>query len=449
LSVDEAVYASESGTAHRNRAIAHLLLGSGALRVAPESALDLYLRQCSVLVDVRDLAMMAATLANGGVNPVSRERAATAETVTKALTVMTTCGMYDAAGQWLYDVGLPAKSGVGGGIIAVLPGRLGIGVFSPPLDEHGNSVRGVAVCRQLARDLDLQLLRSSVDEVPPVRAAYTIDQVRSKRLRSASQAQVLTERGHEALAIEIQGHLDFTAVERSIRRVEDASPPPKYVVLDLSRVAEVYQTARRFRDALAATLSERGGSLVLSGVAHLADRLPDTGLLVFEDLDHALEWCEDQILGGPSGPAAAIDFRDHEAFAGIDANAIDRLAALMERRTFSTGELVQRDGQPLEGLMLVTAGRLSMYAGSDEARHRRVASVEAGMLLGELSVAGGVAATNVVADTDGAYSLLPTIAVANLRDKDPELWAALTTNLLSTAAGRIDRLRALLAGVTD
>ena len=131
LSVDDTVYASESGTAHRNRAIAHLLFGAGAVRVEPEAALDLYLRQCSVLVDMRDLAVMAATLANGGVNPVTGERAAAADTVTKVLTVMTTCGMYDAAGQWLYDVGLPAKSGVGGGIIAVLPGRLGIAVFSP------------------------------------------------------------------------------------------------------------------------------------------------------------------------------------------------------------------------------------------------------------------------------------------------------------------------------
>ena len=98
---------------------------------APEPVLDLYFRQCSVLVDGRDLALIAATLANGGVNPVSGQRAVAAEHVGPILSVMTTCGIYDLTGEWVYSVGMPAKSGVGGGIIAVLPGQLGIGVFSP------------------------------------------------------------------------------------------------------------------------------------------------------------------------------------------------------------------------------------------------------------------------------------------------------------------------------
>ena len=279
LAVDEDVYSSERDTAHRNRAIAHLLLGSGAIRVEPEVALDLYLRQCSVLVDARDLAVMAATLAKGGVNPVSGEVAASPDSVTKALTVMTTCGMYDAAGQWFYDVGLPAKSGVGGGIVAVLPGRLGISVFSPLLDAHGNSVRGVAVCRQVARDLNLSLLRSSIDEMPPIRA-------------------VRTERSGQIMAIEVQGHLDFTAVERCVRAVLDASPPPRYVILDLGHITDIYQATGRFRNSLAAILEERGGGLVASGTTHLADRLPEGGPPQFEDLGQALEWCEAQLLRG-------------------------------------------------------------------------------------------------------------------------------------------------------
>ena len=279
LAVDEDVYSSERDTAHRNRAISHLLLGSGAIRVEPETALDLYLRQCSVLVDARDLAVMAATLAKGGVNPVTGELAASADSVTKTLTVMTTCGMYDAAGQWFYDVGLPAKSGVGGGIIAVLPGRLGISVFSPLLDAHGNSVRGVAVCCQVARDLNLSLLRSSIDEMPPIRA-----------VSAHNEGQVL--------AIELQGHLDFTAVERCVRAVLDASPPPRYVVLDLRHVTDVYQQTGRFRDSLAGILEQRGGRLVASGVSHLVEQLPEGALLQFEDLDPALEWCEGELLRG-------------------------------------------------------------------------------------------------------------------------------------------------------
>jgi glutaminase len=116
-------------------------------------------------VNCRDLAVMAATLANEGVNPLTGERAVGREHVKDILSVMYTCGMYDYSGEWVYRVGLPAKSGVGGGIIAVVPGRLGIAVFSPLLDERGNSVRGIAVCRDLSQRLGLHLFDSSPDRI--------------------------------------------------------------------------------------------------------------------------------------------------------------------------------------------------------------------------------------------------------------------------------------------
>src|SRR6185369_11042801 len=121
-------------------------------------ALDLYFRQCSVAVTCRDLSVMAATLANGGLNPLTGERAVQERHVASILGIMTTCGMYDYAGEWVYAVGLPAKSGVAGGILAVLPGQLGIGVFSPRLDARGNSVRGVAVCKDLSDEFGLHFL---------------------------------------------------------------------------------------------------------------------------------------------------------------------------------------------------------------------------------------------------------------------------------------------------
>jgi glutaminase len=124
LAVDDTVYRSERDTGHRNRAICHMLRNFGMLPDPPEEALDLYFRQCSVLVDCRDLALMAATLANNGVNPITGVVALKSENVERLLSVMTTCGMYDYAGSWIYEVGMPAKSGVGGGILAVLPGQL-------------------------------------------------------------------------------------------------------------------------------------------------------------------------------------------------------------------------------------------------------------------------------------------------------------------------------------
>ena len=147
---DEAVMASELATGDRNRAIAHLLRHFGVLGDDIEGALRLYSAQCSVLVDTRDLAVMAATLANGGVHPLTGEAALKRDHLRDVLSLMLTCGMYDSSGEWAWSVGLPAKSGVSGGLLAVVPGRMGLAAFSPRLDARGHSVRGVAAFKEWA-----------------------------------------------------------------------------------------------------------------------------------------------------------------------------------------------------------------------------------------------------------------------------------------------------------
>ena len=155
LRIDEAVYASEDATGHRNRAIAYLMLNCGIIDSQVDHTLHQYFSQCSLLVTAQDLAMMAATLANMGANPVTQERVFDFQCIKDTLTVMFTCGLYDHAGEWAYRVGLPAKSGVGGGIIAVVNRQLGIAVYSPRLDAKGNSVRGILACKELASHLGL------------------------------------------------------------------------------------------------------------------------------------------------------------------------------------------------------------------------------------------------------------------------------------------------------
>ena len=155
LSIDKAVYRSESRTGHRNRAIAHLLLNFGMVHDEAENALELYFKQCSILVTCRDMANMAATLSNMGQNPRTGEQVFDIQCVKDMLSIMFTCGMYDYSGQWAYEVGVPAKSGVSGGVIAVVNRQLGIATYSPRLDDHGNSVRGIEVCRELAGRLGL------------------------------------------------------------------------------------------------------------------------------------------------------------------------------------------------------------------------------------------------------------------------------------------------------
>ena len=155
LSLNEKVFKSEEQTGHRNRAIAHLLLAAGSMAVKPERALDLYFRQCSISVTAADLARMGATMANMGKNPVTRKSAFDLSAVRSTLAVMFTCGMYDYAGAWAYDVGVPAKSGVGGGIFGVVNRQLGVASYAPRLDAHGNSVRGVAAFETLADEFGL------------------------------------------------------------------------------------------------------------------------------------------------------------------------------------------------------------------------------------------------------------------------------------------------------
>lgn len=164
IRLDAAVFVSERTTGDRNRAIAYLMRNCGMLTGNLDETLDLYFQQCSLLVNCQDLAVTAATLANDGVNPLNGERAVAAEYVQNILSVMYTCGMYDFSGEWAYQVGMPAKSGVGGGIIAVAPGKLGIGVFSPLLDARGNSVRGLRVCSELSRELGLHSFNLRADD---------------------------------------------------------------------------------------------------------------------------------------------------------------------------------------------------------------------------------------------------------------------------------------------
>jgi glutaminase len=161
--VDNAIFMSERTTGHRNRAIAHLMRNFGMVGERFEESLEIYFQQCSILVNAHDLAVMGATLANAGVNPVTKQVAIDGQFVKDVLSVMLTCGMYDYAGEWAYRVGLPAKSGVGGGICAVVPGLAGIGVFSPLVDVRGNSVRGIKVCEELSRRFGLHVFESGFD----------------------------------------------------------------------------------------------------------------------------------------------------------------------------------------------------------------------------------------------------------------------------------------------
>ncbi|TXT03811.1 hypothetical protein VHUM_04375 [Vanrija humicola] len=224
LSVDEAVYESEMETAYRNLAIANMLRNYRVIQDRPLDVVRGYVRQCAIKVTTRDLALMAATLANSGVQPITGEQVISPDNVRQTLSVMMSCGMYDGAGDWMSTVGFPAKSGVGGGLIGSLPGQVGIATFSPRLDKHGSSLRGVRMCKRLSDDMGLHIMSAPAPahsvvrryyllRAPPFNAVQAIDIAGTIRFTSAERVlRVLTERSDETIASKYTFVLDFRSV---------------------------------------------------------------------------------------------------------------------------------------------------------------------------------------------------------------------------------------------
>ena len=227
LDVDEAVYSSEIEHAHRNLAIAHMLRSHDILTENPAGVVEGYTRQCSLLVTVQDLAMMAATLANYGIQPVTGEQVVPKTVVRQVLSVMFTCGMYNAAGDWATQVGIPAKSGVGGGIIGAVPGQLGLATFSPRLDVHGNSVRGVSLFERFSSDMGMHVMNIPTVARSAIRANYRI-----------GSGEKITQ------VIQLQGRIRFAGAERVIREIVDTHYMGTRIALDVTRVYSVDEVAQ-------------------------------------------------------------------------------------------------------------------------------------------------------------------------------------------------------------
>ncbi len=451
---NETVYRSERETGHRNRAIGHMLRNFSILEDDPEPVLDLYFRQCSIEVSCRDLGVMAATLATGGVNPVTRERALDPCNVDEVLSVMTTCGMYDYAGEWVYRVGLPAKSGVAGGILAVLPGQLGIGIFSPPLDSRGNSVRGVAVCQALSDDMELHFLRAPRASLSTVRFRFDLRRFHSKRVRSDRERAVLAEAGRRAVVFQIQGDLSFTGMEVVVRRLAEEPRDVELLVLDLTRVHDVDLPASRLMLELQRSFADDGRTLAFVGLGRHPRlrrffeeaRSPDAGtsLIRFEELDLALEWCEDRLLseaGAMEPTDEELPLGKHAFLEGFGDAELEVLFAHLERREFATRKFVVRKGEPADELFLLVRGELSVLADTAGGRLRRLSTLSPGMGFGEpFLIEHATRSAFVRADRASVCWVLSRDRFRKLAAVAPGLEAKLLQNLLASTTRILERL---------
>lgn len=306
LSMDAQVYRSEMATGSRNRAIAYMLQSFGVFPSHPQATVDLYVRQCSVRVTSVDLAVIGSTFANGGVNPRTGRRMVDGQVARRVLSVMATCGMYDGAGDWLTSVGLPAKSGVGGGILAVLPGQLGIGVFSPRLDGHGNSVRGVQACRLLSEDLGLHMFTVARESRVTIRSVYDgreLDPAPGDR--TSRESSLLRGHRERIRVLELQGDLTFSGVESVVRRVESLRDRADVIVLDLTRVGVVDDVSRKLlvaalrvagADAPAWVVVDPDGALTAAPVPAAVGTIAADRVAVAASLGEAVGHAEDMLL---------------------------------------------------------------------------------------------------------------------------------------------------------
>jgi glutaminase len=441
LKVDQAVYAAESATGHRNRAIGYMLRNFNVLSEDPMPVVETYFQQCAILAHCRDLATMAATLANSGVNPLTGEQAIRGEFVESVLGVMGTCGMYDYAGEWLYDVGMPAKSGIAGGVIAVLPGQLGIGIFSPPLDAKGNSVRGLRVCSALSRRWDLHLFNRPGIGKSVVRLRLNAAEFNSSRVRSLAENEILREHGRRIQVFQLQGNLVFATAEYVVRALTECMGM-ECLILDFRYVVSVNETAGNLFHDILCRLHETGCIVLFTSLSNssplrrlvrtrLGDR-SDELFRTFDELDGALQWCEDRLLARvmPSVPDTNIAVTRYELLNGLDRDSVAIVQKFFERRNFAAGEVIIEAGEPARELFLLTRGVVSVFLPLEDGRRKRLATFSPGMAFGEMAMIDHAPrSATIIADTDVSCDLLTIGKLAALGAVHPKIKIHILENL--------------------
>jgi glutaminase len=349
---------------------------------------------------------------------------------------------------------MPAKSGVSGGILAVLPGQLGLGVFSPPLDARGNSVRGVAVCRELSRDFELHFLRVPRPARATLRARYTLGGARSKRQRTPAEERLLAEGGARACVYELQGDVAFAAVEATIRQILDDAGRVEIAIVDLKRVTRVATGAATLLAGLMRELAPHERRLVLVGAQRDAQLLrlleeqlgPEEHwkLVAFRDLDPALEWAEDQLLRGevaPDAPAEPLALAAHPICRGLAPEQVEALEKRLEPMRFDSGELILKRGEPADCIYFLAAGEVSVVTELANGELKRLSTLSRGMLFGELAaVSRGVRSADVRADEPVVCFALPMAEFERLGEERPDVKLVLLENLLANACGTVARL---------
>lgn len=431
-----------------------MLRNFNILEEDPDPTLEAYFQQCSILVTSRDLAIMAATLANEGINPVTGARAISSEYVGNVLSIMGTCGMYDFAGEWLHSVGLPAKSGVAGGILAVLPSQLGIGVFSPRLDSKGNSVRGIRVCKDLSRDLALHVF--SVPSFPKtsLRLSYFGSQVNSKRRRSPVESEVLAREGQRIQVYELQGELVFSTAEPIVRLLSEAAGS-QYFMLNFKSVISIDDISILLFAEIASALHGEKKLLVFAAAEKFRRQLVRAGIedkCLIDSDDMALEYFEDQLLqqefGSKDNVGKATSLAGCDLCRDMSADSIEYLESRLERRRFDGGELIVRCGDKANEIFILLHGSVQVELPRDGQTAKRLDVFVPGMAFGEMAfIDGSPRSANVVALEPVECLVLRRELYTSLAEENPQVKFALLANIAKALSSNLRRVNSELSAL--
>lgn len=389
LEIDESVYNSENETGHRNRAIAHLLRNFDILQTEVEPPLDIYFKQCSIKVTCRQLSVMGATLASNGVNPFTGKRALKPKHIPNVLSVMASCGMYDYSGEWIYNVGLPAKSGVGGGVMAVLPGQLSIAVYSPLLDGKGNSVLGVSICERIAASFSLHLYKTPRQLKQVVRRQLTLSTAKSKHKRDIRAEKLLDEFGENVHIMELQGELCFATCEIFMRKI---SPNCTSLILSLKKCITIDDGALNLLMMLDEEFQQNNKTLLITEYEHLdllaniAQKGPS--FLQFNSLNDAVLHIEEALLSksGYEPMQEPIQLVDQQLLNGLSHKEIFELSGHLHYRQYTEGETIIKKGSSAEEIFFLESGQVAIQDRNGDNKDFTLAVINAGNSFGEMAL---------------------------------------------------------------
>ena len=355
---------------------------------------------------------------------------------------MSTCGMYDYAGGWIYDVGMPAKSGVSGGIMAVLPGQLGIGVFSPLLDIHGNSARGINVCRKISLDFGLHMFDSSKASNSIIRAKYDTTTITSKKMRTVEEFKLLHTHGGQIKIYELAGDIIFSAIDFVLETVISEFADTGYIVFDLKRVTAVKKSACYLIASLIKKVKQNGKYIFFTNSGYqfnkllklYIDKQTYSEVAMFADNNSALEWCENMLINkyveskeGFNKVFLASQLLLH----GFSQDEIQFLKTIMNKRSYEKGKTIIKEGDASDSLYFLTFGEVSVNIRSNNNNYKRVAAMSAGMSFGEMSLIDRKnRSATVIAESDvECYELMFASYDNVIETKHPKIKEKLLTNI--------------------